>query len=431
MIRRMPLVVVVTLLISAALAQADRPYAGRTVSILLSQQASTEELRDVYIPRFEEATGIDVVVDILPESGMDAKMVLALSGNTGEYDVLMTGAKNWSQLVSSGWILPLDNYLSSAPARYKSGFSESLLNSLRLDGQVYAAPFQVGANLLFYNRSMFEAAGLDPDVGPASLDELLEYAERLHQPAKGQYGIVMRGTREGNANSFSWIMFWFLNGGRWVDVEGRNSYEVLDLPEAVGTTEYFARLAQFGPPGIASYGFPEALLAMQQGRVAMWLDAAQLGLALENEAESRIAGNVGYHVIPGEGDDYVVGPVWALSIAASASDPDAAWQLIQYLTGFEVTKGQVLSGTNGSAARLDVLVDGDIAAALNADFADALMEAINYTNPHYTPLIPEGGEIRAALSIAISKVLSGQATAGQAMQEAHKEVLSILKRAGY
>lgn len=410
---------------------AEQPYAGQTVSILLVQQQSTEEWRDLFIPQFEEQTGIDVIVDILPEAGADTKMVLALSGNTGEYDVLMTGAKNWSQLVSSGWIEPLDPFLEGADASFRDGFSESLLNTLRLDGNLYAIPFQVGANMLFYNKEMFAQAGLDPDRGPESLDKLLSYAQQLNKPEANQYGIVMRGTREGNANSFSWIMLWFLNGGRWINVEDAPAdYVVLDLPPAIQTTEYYQELAQYAPPGISSYGFPEALLAMQQGRAAMWLDAAQLGPQLEDPEASTIAGNVGYQVIEGEGDDYIVGPVWALSMASSTENEGAAWELIQYLTSKDVNMQQVLSGSNGSPARADILADEQVREALNPGFADALLKAVGYANPHYTPLIPEGNEIRSALAVALSKVLSGQQEPEAAMREANEEVIAILRRAG-
>lgn len=414
---------------SASESPDPKPYAGQKVSILLAQNAFTEEFRDVIIPRFQEETGINVVADVLPESGYDTKLVMSLAGGTGEYDVVMSGAKNWSQMVSSGWIIPLDDYFNNSPDEFKNGFAPSLMNTLKVNGNMYAIPNNIGSNLLYYNKEMFEAAGLSNP--PNTMDELVEYAKILHKPEQDQYGFVTRGTREGNANSFSWIMMWFLNGGRWVGVEGRPDYAVLDLPEAIKTTEYFKELTKYAPQGIASYGFQEAQLAMQQGKAAMWIDVASLGPALEDPSVSSIAGKVGYHVLQGAGDDFTVGSVWAYSIAQTAKNKDAAWELIKYLTGKEVAVEQIVSGTNGSPARADVLETEEAKQVFNLDFINALKVATSHSNPHYTPLITEGSEIRSALSIALSEVITGQKSPESAMKEAHEQTVDILKKGGY
>ncbi len=405
----------------------------RSVSILMVQQDSTAELRDKLIPQFEKETGIDVTVDILPEAGMDTKMILSLSGNTGEYDVVMTGAKSWSQLISSKWIVPLDEFISDADLtekEYIDGFSSSLMGTLKFDDKTYAMPYQVGSNMLFYNKEMFEKAGLDPNRGPKDLDELLEYAKKLNKPEEGQYGFVTRGTREGNANSFSWIMMWFLNGGRWVDVPGKQDYAVLDGKEAIETTEYFSELTKYAPEGIGSYGFAEAQLAMQQGTAAMWMDAAQLGPSLEDKEKSKVAGKIGYHVMEGVGDDYTVGPVWGFSITNTAKDKEASWELVKFLTNKETSLAQALSGSNGSPARIDVLEDAKIKEVFNPEFAAALIKASSHANPHYSPLIAQGTEIRSSLSVALSSVISGEKKPEQAMKDSNKEVIEILKKAG-
>lgn len=403
----------------------DQPFAGEELNVLMVQEPAVEELRDVYVPEFEEATGITVNIEMLPESGADTRMMLALSQGTGEFDVVETGAKSWSQLVGSGWIIPLDEYFEEG-TEYTDGFNQQLLASLQLEGSTYAVPYSVGANMLFYNKQMFEDAGLDPEQPPNSMEELLEYAEALHAPDEGRNGIVFRGTREGNANSFAWIMMWFLNGGRWVTDAGEQYAEALVQEPAIRTAEQYRDLAQFAPRDISNYNFTEAQVAMQQGEAAMWLDSAQLGPALEDPEQSLIAGDVGYHVLEGEGDDYVVGPVWAFSITDTAANPDAAWEFIEFITGKDVALGQALSGTRGSPARSDVLTDPQIGEAMNPDFAEALDNAIAHANPEYSPLIAEGAEIRSALSLGLSEVLSGQKEPEQAMREASSSVEGIL-----
>src|SRR5699024_54045 len=387
----------------------EKPYEGETLSLIMDKDDSTQDLQDNWIPQFEEETGIDVDVEILPESGYDTKLNLAISSGQEDYDVVRTGVKNWNQLVDSDWLEPLDEYLEESSEDYTDGFEDKLLDTLAVDGTNYSIPYSVGADLLFYNKEMFEEAGLDPEDPPNDMEELVEYAEKLHKPDNNQAGFVSRGTKEGNEN--------------YTDIRNQ--------PEAVETLEQYKKLmGDYGPKGASSVGFDEAQLAMQQEEAAMWLGAAQLGPALEDEEESNIAGDVGYKVLEGKentGEDYVSGAVWGFSMVKSAENKDAAWELIKFLTSKEVVKEQTISGDLGSPGRSDIFDDEEVKEVLNEDFADALQEANEHTNPIYSPIISEGDEIRGAMSSAISEVLSGDEEPKEALDKANEEIKDILE----
>ena len=54
---------------------------------------------------------------------------------------------------------------------------------------VFALPWYITTNMIFYNRALFEAAGLDPDTPPETFDQLLQYARRIRS-ATGAYGYM-------------------------------------------------------------------------------------------------------------------------------------------------------------------------------------------------------------------------------------------------
>lgn len=62
----------------------------------------------------------------------------------------------------------------------------------------------------------------------------------------------------------------------------------------------------------------------------------------------------------------------------------------------------------------------------NPEWAAASKEAFAHGSVEYTPLIPQGGQIREILAIALSKCLSGQAKPREAMEEANAEVVKLL-----
>lgn len=415
--------------LSGCSAPADSDSA--TVNLLLVETDSTKELRDEYIPQFEDETGIKVNVELVPESGMDAKLALSLGSGSKQFDVVEAGAKNLSTLIAADWIQPLDEFLSDDDATseaYTEGFPQTLRDSLAHDEETYTMPYQVGADLLFFNKDMLTEAGLDPENPPQTMEEILAAAEKLHKPESDQAGFVARGSREGNENSFSWLMMWFLNGGRWIDDSGEGKYDVMTEAEAILTSEqYNTLMTKYAPEGASNYGFVEAQTAMQQGKAAMWLDAAQLGASLEDPAASTISGNVGYAAPVGEGDDYIVGAVWGFSMVTGTEVSDEAWQLIQFLTSKDVAIGQAVSGTNGSPARTDALTDDAVKAVYNPEYLDAMSEAMAHANPVYSPVIPQGTEIRAAISVAVSKIISGQADVDTAMKEANDQIEQLLK----
>lgn len=396
-----------------------------TLNLLLIDQPVTEDMRDTWIPKFEEKTGIEVNVELVPESGLESKLSLALSTGAARYDVVSTSVQNWSTFVAAGWIDPLDKYLEgrNTPESFRAGYSDQILDSLRVNGHLYSMPYQIAVDLLMYNKQMFRDAGLDPNDPPSTMAEVVEAAKQL--TTSDHAGFVARGTRAGDENTYSWLMMWLLNGGSW-NAEGSSSYDVLDSPEAIKATEQYQTLmTDYAPEGVNSYGFADALLAMQQGQAAMWLDGSVLASALEDPESSTIAGDVGYTALTGPGKDYLVAGVWGLSIPSDAANKDEAWELIKFLDGPQVAKSQVLEGINGSPPRLDILERPDVQSEVNPDFLDALNEGLKHATPLYTPVIPEGDQIRSILSLELSSVLSGDKSAEDAMQDANESIREV------
>jgi len=403
----------------------------KTLNLLMVQSPSTTRLKTL-VPEFTKETGIKVNVDLVPQAGMQAKYNVSLGSGAGQYDVVEAVSTNLSQLTASKWIKPLNSYLddkSQTPSSYTSGFKGGVLDSLAIDGKTYTIPFEVGADMLYYNKDMFTAAGLDPDNPPTTLTEVLSAAKKLNKPEIGQAGFLARGTRQGNENSFSWIMMWLLNGGRWEDAKGKPKYDVLDEEAARKTTDQYATLmTKYAPSGVGNYGFVEDQAAMQQGKAAMWLDGATLGPSLEDKSASKIAGHVGYAALKGEGGNYIAGAVSGLSVVDTTKNDKEAWQLVQYLTSKKVGIDQALAGVGGTPGRTDVLTDPGVQKLYDPAYLAALSESIKHVNPEYSPVIPQGTEIRGAISVALSKILSGQASNEAAMNEANQEILKILKK---
>ncbi|WP_232329087.1 MULTISPECIES: ABC transporter substrate-binding protein [Metabacillus] len=133
------------------------------------------------IADYEEEEGVKVNAVYVPDGITNGKLLSAISG--GNPPDLVLGDGNDYQLAyslaSQGALEPLDQYLENA------GFDENtVLDGFRSlmkqpDGKTYILPQDSNVNLLYYNVDMFEAAGLDPENPPTTIEELDQVAEAL------------------------------------------------------------------------------------------------------------------------------------------------------------------------------------------------------------------------------------------------------------
>ncbi|GBC74945.1 sn-glycerol-3-phosphate-binding periplasmic protein UgpB [archaeon HR06] len=124
----------------------------------------------------------------------------------------------WSaEFATAGYIEPLDDLIASSPEIKKDDFFEGAWNSNVVNGKTYGIPFDVDVwEELYYNKDMFEKAGLDPNRPPETWDELLEFGKILTDPSKGQWGLGLIAGK-GEFSTCIFDSFIFTNGGDVVD----------------------------------------------------------------------------------------------------------------------------------------------------------------------------------------------------------------------
>jgi ABC-type sugar transport system permease subunit/ABC-type glycerol-3-phosphate transport system substrate-binding protein len=86
-------------------------------------------------------------------------------------------------------------------------------------GKVYAIPNSTDDRILFYNKTLFREAGLDPNKPPATWSELREYAVRLTKRDKSG-AIKQIGFIPNWGNSWLYLYSW-QNGGEFMSPDGR------------------------------------------------------------------------------------------------------------------------------------------------------------------------------------------------------------------
>lgn len=118
---------------------------------------------------------VTVEMDIMEFSSLTEKMATALASGTNPN--LHLGFATGEYAID-GQYIPIDGIFDATDLE-KSDFDEGILANCYYDGKLYGLPFQLTGTYMFWNKDLFEQAGLDPDTPPATWEELAEFSAKI------------------------------------------------------------------------------------------------------------------------------------------------------------------------------------------------------------------------------------------------------------
>ena len=228
---------------------------------------------------------------------------------------------------SEGVLENLDSYIE-ASGYDLNDYWPGLLESAKYDGSVYGFPRDIEANVLYYNKDFFDAAGVSYPDDTWTWDDLQAAAEKLTvKDASGnttQYALAM----EGGVGKYSkWIM---QNGGAILDDMRNPSKCMMDDPKTVEAVTFFADLINNG------YAMRPADLSQAGGDSAVFAsDQAAMIIQNTSRVSAFNAAGKNYDVavvpIPAGGQRFngAGGAAWVMS--SGSDNKDAAWTFLQWL----------------------------------------------------------------------------------------------------
>lgn len=145
--------------------------------------ADGEVLVDL-VDKFNSTNKWNITIEMDINSEFQEKFVSAAATQTGP-DMII-GANNYKFLYTE--LLRDMNVVFDISELERSDISESILELCSLDDTLYVFPFQVTGRYLYWNKDLFEAAGLDPESPPVSYEQWAEYAEKITDESRNIYG---------------------------------------------------------------------------------------------------------------------------------------------------------------------------------------------------------------------------------------------------
>lgn len=150
--------------------------------------AEADWIESYVIPGFVEAQaakGVEVEVQFEPQGVDDedykTKVALDLSSGKGADIIGLDGI--WTgEFAQANYIKPLNQVTATADEwEGWDEMSEAVQQALSFEGERYGVPQGSDGRVVYYNKTLFEQAGLPADWQPASWEEILEAGRALKQ----------------------------------------------------------------------------------------------------------------------------------------------------------------------------------------------------------------------------------------------------------
>ncbi|MFB5762558.1 ABC transporter substrate-binding protein [Paenibacillus medicaginis] len=214
----------------------------------------------------KENPQIQVKLVPVPGDQYEQKLLTSLQGNRGP-DVFYASEPTMARLIAAGQVQPLSEFLQSEESYVQADeFPEGLWGPARKDGEIYGLPPDANPLVIYYNKKVFQGAGVKSpqeyyDEGRWNWEAFREVTGQLKEA--GKQGYIMENWW---AHWYSWV---WSNGGRIFDEQGK-----LVLSENEPAKEAFAFMHDLVQDGNAVYA---GSLPKGQGADAMFM-SGQVGM---------------------------------------------------------------------------------------------------------------------------------------------------------
>ncbi|WP_412459432.1 ABC transporter substrate-binding protein [Pseudomonas coronafaciens] len=376
---------------------------------------------------------------VLEENVLRQRLTTDIATKGGQFDVLTIGMYEASLWGQKGWL----QEMKDLPASYAlDDVFPSVREGLSVDGKLFALPFYAEASITYYRKDLFKAAGLTMPERP-TWTQIAEFAGKLTDKSKEQYGLCLRGKAGWGENMALITTLGNAYGARWFDEQWKPQFDQPEWKDALNF--YVNTMKQSGPPGASSNGFNENLALFNSGKCAIWVDASVAGSFVTDKKQSKVADDVGFtyapHEVTDKGSAWLYS--WSLAIPTSAKNTDDAKTFTQWATSKEYAK--LVADTDGVSnvppgTRASTYTDEYKKAAPFANITLESLKAADPKSPTLKPVpyvgiqlvtIPEFQAIGTSVGQQFSAALIGQSTVDQALKNAQTATERDMKRAGY
>lgn len=377
-----------------------------------------EEMIELFVRPALEGTGITVQYEPVADD-YQRFIVNALSAGTAPdlfyMDIFWAGS-----LMRSGTVEPLNAYLEKSTVLKPDHIIESLLEAFTIDGQIYGIPKDFNTLAVFFNKDLFDYAGVEYLNNDDTWDTFYDKLARVAAIDPDIYGLAL-------APEFARFgSLAYAAGFTPFDATGKSN---LSDPAFVDAFRWYTGMAETGVgimPADISQGWGGGALASEQ--VAAALEGAWVIGALKDEAPNLQYGAtlLPKHPATGQRGNLIFTVAWGMN--ASSSHKDASFKVLEILTSEEVQQWILERGL--AIPSREALADNPYFQQEHAEAQANLTVFRGASDGNVLPFsfATYGGDWMQPIDQALAAVMSKQTGWEEALREAQTRLDAVMQR---
>lgn len=375
------------------------------------------------IDAFEKAHP-DVKIEMVDLGSTDYQTVLAteLTGSGSDFDVVtVKDVPGYMTLVNKGVLEPLDSYIDSSKVdltQYKG-----LTDQIKVENKLYELPFRNDFWVLFYNKDIFDKAGVAYPTNDMTFEQYDKLARSLTVDTPGQevYGSHYHTWR-------SAVQLFGVLDGKNTIVDGKYDflkpyYDMVIKEQEDGVCQDYATLKTSGLH--YSGAFAQGNIAMMN--MGTWFISTLMDKIRTGEyTDCKNWGIVKYPHAEGVEPGSTLATITSLAIPANAPHKDLAWEFINFVSGKD--GAEILASTGTIPAVMNSTVADLVSSADGFPKADGTsVEALNTSKLYLEmPVNPKSSEIETVLNEAHDAIMTGSMSVDDGIAQMNEKIGAIL-----
>jgi multiple sugar transport system substrate-binding protein len=364
---------------------------------------------DAIVTAFEAANpGITIDVQTASYDEYFTKLQTAVAGGTAP-DTFELNYENFVTYAEAGTLLDITEQAADS----KDTYYPRAYDVFSLDGVQYGLPESFSDVLLFYNKDLFDAAGVAYPTPEWTWADELAAAKQLTDPANGVWGV------------FQPVQFWEFykvlaqNGGSFFNEDKTKA--TFNDAAGVEAAEWLIDKANTEKvmPTAADMGGQDDATLFKSGKLAMWHNGIW---QFSGMADAPFAWDV--QVEPGNVSKAHHFFANAVVGSATTAHPDEATAWMEFLTGSPEAVQTRLAASWELPAVADQSLFESYLSQTPPDNREAVFAALS--DIAVPPVIFQQTEMQDILNKALESAQSGQATVEDALNAAAAEVDALL-----
>ena len=213
------------------------------------------------------------LVNIADDAEFDKKLAALFAARTPP-DVLVINYRRFGQFAIKGVLEPVDDYLAASAVMEAGDFYPAALEAFQFKGRQYCLPQNLSSLEVYYNATLFRAAGLALPRAGWTWDDFLRAAQTLTRDTNGDGAIDQYGLGVA-PSTIRLAAFIWANGGELVDDRDAPTRLMVDSGPALEAFRWFAALqaAHHVVPSRADEATEADITRFEHGALGMYLNS--------------------------------------------------------------------------------------------------------------------------------------------------------------